>query len=416
MSAERPDARALVREDRVAGRLYVDDDIYQAELDSIWFGSWVYVGHESEVPEPGDYLRKRVADQELILSRDTSGRVRLWYNRCPHRGNLLCTFDSGHATRFRCSFHGWTFESDGQLSAVPFPKTYGDTLDQVRARLGLTEVAHVGSYAGFVFCCLREPNVSLDEHLAPARFAFDQLVGLSPSGELALTGGWMRHETQCNWKVAAESFLDHYHPRFVHHSMFRATGATLEEMRASSVAGLGGGHAELGFSQHNVEVGRPFVWLGYVDPARLGDYVPEMKQQYGDEEAMRRFIAGPPHVLVFPNLCLAQMNIIVFHPNGPNACVQETTPVLIKDAPEFNHRSLRQCEGAMGPAGLIIADDAEIGERTQRALATRKPEWLELSRGLGRESTDGATRRSTDETDETTHREFWRHYAEVLCS
>jgi len=226
----------------------------------------------------------------------------------------------------------------------------------------------------------------------------------------------MLHHTRCNWKIGVESFLDHYHPKFVHHSMFRATGASLEDMRANSVADLGGGHTELGFSHHNVAVGRPLAWAGGIAPERLGDYVPAMEAAYGAEEANRRLIAGAPHVMVFPNLCLAQMNLIVFHPLGAGECVQETAPVLLDGAPALNRRTLRQCEGAMGPAGLIIADDAEIGERTQTGLMARSPAWLELSRGLERDHTDSdGALRSPDESDETTHRGFWQHYAQVMA-
>ena len=409
------DVRSLVETSRVHGRLYTDPVVFEEELERIWYGSWVYIAHVSEVPRPGDYRRKRVGFQELVVNRDFEGGLHVFFNRCPHRGNLVTRDQASNSSGFRCPYHGWTFSAEGALIGVPSKDAYGERFEDVRDRLCLSEVEHLGTYAGFIFGALNDPGISLEAHLGPARFAFDQLVGLSPAGELDLNGGWLRHQSRCNWKIAVESFLDHYHPRFVHHSMFRATGATLEEMRANSVADLGGGHTELGFSHHNVEVGKPLAWAGNVPAEKLGDYVPAMEASYGAEEAQRRLIAGPPHVMVFPNLCIAQMNLIVFHPTSPSECVQETAPVLLTDAPELNRRTLRQCEGAMGPAGLIIADDAEIGERTQVGLMARSPEWLELSRGLERDrpAGDGVVR-SPDESDETTHRGFWRHYADVI--
>lgn len=407
------DIHQLVQRERVHGRVYVDQEIFEDELRTIWYGNWVYVGHESEVPRPGDYTRKTIGFQELILNRDTDGRLHLMFNRCPHRGNLVCREASGTSSRFRCPYHGWTFGSDGRLLGVPYKDAYADRFHELQGRLGLPEVEHVGSYAGFIFASLETPPVSLEQHLAPVKFAFDQLVGLSPDGQIELTGGWLRHDLRANWKVVVESLLDHYHPKFVHQSMFRATGTTLDQMGADSVVDLGGGHTLLGFSHYFSVKGQPLAWAG--GTRGLSGYAAAMEQRYGPDEATRRLIAGAQHVVVFPNLCFAQMNVIVFQPTGVGSTIQDTTPVLLKGAPDLNRRILRRCEAAMGPAGMILADDAEMGERVQIGLRSQSPEWVELSRGLERERWVDGVLRSDDETDETMNRGFWRHYATVMA-
>jgi len=127
-------------------------------------------------------------------------------------------------------------------------------------------------------------------------------------------------------------------------------------------------------------------------------------------------VDGPPHVMIFPNLFLAEMNILVIEPVTASQTIQWQTTVLLKDAPELNRRALRQTEGAMGPAGLLIPDDCEMMERNQVGLAAQQPEWLTLSRGTEREQTgpDGVV--SSNVTDETTQRGIWREYRRIMES
>lgn len=406
---------ALVENGRVHGRLYHDERIFRKELERIWYGSWVYVGHDSEVPNPGDWCRKRVGLQELVLKRDLRGGVHLFFNRCPHRGNLLCLNPEGSDALFTCAYHGWTFASSGEVAGIPLRDGYGDGVDAVRARTGMAEVKHMGAYRGFVFCSIDEPRQSFDEHLAPVRHAFDRLCDLSPEGEVVLSAGWLRHRTGCNWKVVTENEVDGYHVRFVHRSLYAATDTRQADGKPDATVVLGNGHTELDFAGTYRSTGKPFQWFGAIDPGRLPGYVAAMERRDGVEAAGRRFLEGPPHTMVFPNLFLAQMNILVIQPLGPNESTQDTTPVMLKGAPEINRRMLRRSEAAMGPAGMFIADDGEIGERNQAGLSSSlHPEWLELSRGLERERVVG-DRVVSDGTDESTQRAIWSHYASLMA-
>jgi hypothetical protein len=91
-----------------------------------------------------------------------------------------------------------------------------------------------------------------------------------------------------------------------------------------------------------------------------------------------------------------------------------TSPVLIPGQPGLNSRTLRRTEGAMGPAGFLIADDGEIGARNQLGLAAREPEWVTLSRGLESDTQDATGRINRDKSAETPQRGWWRHWAAVL--
>ena len=114
----------LIRPDRVHGSLYSDPAIFEAELQNIWYRTWVYVGHESEVPNANDYVVKSIGPQSVIMTRDEQGKINLLLNRCSHRGNQVCSYDKGNARSFTCPFHSWTFANDGRLVGYAFPDGY----------------------------------------------------------------------------------------------------------------------------------------------------------------------------------------------------------------------------------------------------------------------------------------------------
>ena len=113
-------AADLVQPDRVHGSVYTSQDVFDTEMDRIYGQGWVFVAHESEVPEPGDYVTRRVGRQPVIVSRARDGSVYVLSNRCAHRGNRICNLDQGNASSFRCPYHGWTYAGDGRLVASAF--------------------------------------------------------------------------------------------------------------------------------------------------------------------------------------------------------------------------------------------------------------------------------------------------------
>ncbi|HXG36981.1 MAG TPA: Rieske 2Fe-2S domain-containing protein, partial [Dehalococcoidia bacterium] len=218
----------LIRDDRVHGRLYYDPAIFAEELEKIWYREWVYVGHESEIPYPGDYCTRRIGLQPVIMSRDEDGEIHLLLNRCSHRGNTVCQRERGNAHAFRCAYHGWTFANDGRLLGVPYASGYG--ADFQREEYGLVRVPRVGVYRGFIFGSLSPTGISLEEHLGQARPLLDRFIDLSPVGELEVRAGVHKLRCQANWKMQLENAVDNYHANFVHETAF----ATPAQRRASA--------------------------------------------------------------------------------------------------------------------------------------------------------------------------------------
>jgi phenylpropionate dioxygenase-like ring-hydroxylating dioxygenase large terminal subunit len=407
----------LVEPDRVHGSVYTSADVFELEMERIFGEGWVFVAHESEVPEAGDYVTRRIGRQPVIVSRAADGSLHVLSNRCAHRGNRICNLERGNASSFRCPYHGWTYADDGRLIAVPMKQGYGDRFEEVRAELGLRAAPRVDSYGGFVFASLSPAGVSLLEHLGKATAAFDRLLRLSPTGELALSAGWMKHHQQCNWKMVMENNVDGYHALFTHKSVYDAVKPAKVSHQPSKVdvlvRDIGNGHAEIDYADEYTKLDDEFVWYGRTPRNQLPEYVRAMEERYGPDQTHRSFVVGPPHTLVFPNLFLAEMNVMVVEPVAPGETIAYTTPAFLKGAPEMNRKMLRRTEGAMGPAGFLIADDGEIGARNQLGVAAHQPEWVVLSRGLESDEEDGTGIVNHDKSAETPIRGFWRHWAEI---
>ena len=403
----------LIQRDKVHGSLYTDPAIFAEELRRIWFTTWVFVGHETEVPQPGDYVRKRLATQDVVMTRDRDGQVHLLLNRCAHRGLQVCADPKGNSSSFRCPYHGWTYRNTGELLGYPYNRGYGGK-KLLDLRMG--RVPRMASYRGFVFGSMAADGPPLEEHLGAAAGEIDRLAGLSPAGEVALDAGWLAHKTQANWKFLAENETDGYHPQFVHGSIFGVTGSPIGALYSDAstavTRALGGGHSENDLRPEFRKFAEPMRWFG-TTPDRVPRYVDAMRAAYG-QDAERRMIEGAPHVMIFPNLFIAEIQAFNIQPVAVNECVQYSTAVQLKDAAEMNPRMISQSIGSVGPAGMLLADDTEMYERNQRGVEMLDPEWLDVRRGLVREHLDENGFTIGAATDETGMRGFWAHYKQLM--
>lgn len=420
-TVERPDdfdVSTVVLKDRVHGSVYTSAEIFRREMDTIFKTGWVYVAHESEVSEPGDYLTRSIGSEPVVVVRGRDGVVRVLLNRCTHRANKLCNAEKGNANSFRCPYHGWTFSNTGDLQGVPMREGYGEAFSALRAELGLAEAPRVDSYGGFVFASLAAEGVSLEEHLGGATSAIDRLLNLSPTRSIDLRANWMKHQHHANWKMVVENNVDGYHALFTHASVYDAIRPAKVSHVPSKVdvlvRDIGNGHSEIDYSDEYRKLDEEFVWYGRIPRAKLPKYVEALEQAYGPEQAHDALVVGPPHTLIWPNLFLAEMNIMFVEPLAPDRTIAWTTAVLIPGQDELNERTLRRSEGAMGPAGFLIADDGEIGMRNQAGLAAESPEWLVLKRGVDDDIVDSTGIINRDKSAETPQRGFYARWAAVV--
>lgn len=195
--------------DPVPAAAYYDPDYYERELKAVFMRSWINVGHLSEIPEPGCFIRRELefAKASLLIVHGTDGQIRAFHNVCTHRGTQLVEAAIGKSSSFRCPYHQWNFGTDGQLRAAPdFDRFYLDKKD-----CGLKEIS-VGVCAQLIFVNLaREPQQTLVEYLGEMA----GYLGTMPVAR-ATTFHEYVYEIEGNWKVTYDNFQENYHLKFIH--------------------------------------------------------------------------------------------------------------------------------------------------------------------------------------------------------
>ena len=413
----------LVLEDRVHSSLHSDPEVFADEMERIFTRGWVFVGHESEIKESGDWVTRRIGTEPVIMTRDREGGVNVLSNRCTHRGTALCWAAKGHSPSFTCNYHAWNFALDGTLRQVPFP----DGVPRDKSELGLDRAKQVESYRGFVYANLDGSAGPLSDHLGVGgKGILDRLCDMSPTGSVDLSKGWVGHRVQSNWKLWCESDIDGSHFPFVHGSMLESVDESYygnmqerdpNERRGVSV-GWPGGHTEvLSNGTHKKEL----EWIA-VPRERLDGYCEAIEEAYGAERAHEILTEGPPHALIFPNVFAGEMTFSILEPVSATEMIQWSTAVQIPGVSEsFNRRMLRQADAAMGPGAFIVTDDSVTAERIQLGVNGSRPGWagdkrgwIDMSRGFHREHDGEHGRRQAESLDEATNRGFWREYRKVM--
>lgn len=412
----------LIRPTEIDGSLYTEPAVFAQELERIWYRTWVFVGHASEVPNPGDFITRKIGLQPMLMIRDRDNQIHVLSNRCAHRGTQICNTMDGNVRALVCPYHGWAYDLSGRLVGASHGEEYSP---EFIAGKGLAPAPRLGEYRGFVFASLAEDGPTLVEHLGPSAQVIDRLVELSPDREIELSAGWVRHKYEANWKMLYENDTDGYHPEFVHASFLQAISTQIREYVGVNEKGKdpilrdwGGGHTELDFATGYRHTGTQFEWLGRVSPSKFPDYVAAMDRAWGPEVANQKLIDGPPHAIIFPNLFLAELSVVIFEPVSADLAIQWHCPVFFKGAPEVNKRMIRQAEGALGPGGFLVADDQIIAERNQQGLMARNPKWLDVSRGLASEEFEPGNPgvKIGEMVSEITNRAFWGQYKSLMTA
>jgi phenylpropionate dioxygenase-like ring-hydroxylating dioxygenase large terminal subunit len=235
-----------VRGGMIPATIYSDPELFELERRRVFAKAWVYLAHESEIPEPGDYVVRRIVDDSFIVTRDEAGTVRVLFNMCLHRGMQVCRSELGNTSHFRCPYHAWTYKNTGELTGVPFHKdAYGGEQGFKRKGQRLLPAPNLAVYNGLVFISLDPDAEPLEEFLGDFRFYLDYYTRQSPTG-IELRGP-QRWRIKANWKIGAENFAgDMYHTPQTHTSvveigLFREPKAEKRKDGCTYWAGNGGG-------------------------------------------------------------------------------------------------------------------------------------------------------------------------------
>jgi len=379
------DYASLVRDDRVHNALYVDPAIFEAEMERIFKNTWVWVGHDSEVPTPNSYKTSHVGLEPVIVTRDKAGKVHVLLNRCRHRAASICEKQKGKASVFVCPYHGWSYEVDGRLRKVPYADGYGEGLDL--AQLSLVSL-RTESYNGMIFATFRDDMMPLEDYLGPARKWIDLFMKQGAGfGVKAL--GEHRFRFPGNWKIQLENTTDAYHFPIVHKTFL----SSLDEETGNlmDVLGQGGWVEDLG-NGHSVMVMIPDLIdleanLDAPIPERFAELAAELAAEgYPDDQVRKivRAVGGSGFNLnMFPNIACSMAFFRVLRPVSVDETEIRHIAIGMDGGPAAGNRArLRLHEHFQGPMGFGTPDDAEGWERVQRGARAGHDLWIMLNRGI----------------------------------
>jgi benzoate/toluate 1,2-dioxygenase alpha subunit len=407
--------RELIRETRndfrVATRIYTDQSIFEDELNKIFARCWVYVGHESEIEEAGDYKTTHIGSAPLILSRGADRRVHLLFNTCRHRGNAVCRDERGHADSFRCPYHGWTYDSAGNLTVLAEGEGYAGVSTN---ELGLRRAPRLAVYRGLIFGSLSPDGETLEDYLGEAKDYVDMWVERSPTGVVRLLRPH-KFIYPGNWKLQADNGHDSYHGRYVHESAMktleRSVGRASLNERKTATHGQG---AVRGFPRGHGLLERP-GGRGELPAEMLRDYMNKLVSAYGAERAEK--IAMVRHVFIFPNLYLMDDNVRIIYPVAANETVVHSHFAAIGGVSDaMNSGRLKNLQWRLGETGFFATDDLEMFAGCQNGLGGTGVQWLNLSRGLHRETAYPTGEKVGPSSDEAPQRSLYREWARLMAA
>ena len=389
--------RQLVRDTEIHKDLYIDQELFQLEMEQLFANTWVYVGHASQIPNKGDYYTTTVGTEEVVMVRHSDNSIKVLYNRCPHKGVKVAGESCGNTGKFfRCPYHAWTFRTDGRLLAIPLKKGYEDTnFECSEASQGMAPVENVEVYRDFVFCRLSPEGESFEDFFGESLSTIDNMTDRSPEGKLEIAGGVMRYMHNCNWKMLVDNQTDTCHPMVAHESsagtaikvwedapegtpkpmaveLFAPFMSPYEFYENMGIRIWENGHGHTGVSDS--------IHAEYSD---IDGYWDQMVAAYGEDRAKEILGDVRHNTVYFPNIMIKGpiQTLRVFKPIAADKTLVESWTFRLVGAPDkLFERTLMYNRLINAPTSVVGHDDLEMYERAQQALKSRGRDWMNVGR------------------------------------
>lgn len=427
--------KALVRKDKVHRDVYTDPAIFALEMERIWGRAWIYVGHESQVKNPGDYFATTIGTQSVIMTRHKDNKVYVLFNRCSHKGAQLIGDSCGHAQQIRCVYHGYVFDTDGTLLHIPSEEGYaGSDYCKGKVDANIQQVPRVDSYRGLIFASLSKDGPDLASWLSGAAASIDNLADRSPVGEIEIAGGCFRYVHDCNWKMFVENLNDAMHPMVVHQSSSGTAKRVFDDLKMDKndvpfelemLAPFTSDYDffdEMGLiawnNGHSVTGGKFSIHSAY---SQIPGYFDALVDAYGEERSKEILGVNRHNTVVYPSFTLKGVitSIRIVKPIAVNKTVIESWVFRQVGAPEeLFHRSITYCNLINSHANLVGPDDQEAYHRMQHGLETKDNNaWVSQHRYLDEEKVEAEGTKNARGTSDMVFRhqfETWLGYMTAL--
>jgi len=363
--------------------VFTDPGLFDLEMKHIFEANWVYLAHESQIPDGNDYFTTVIGRQPIIITRDKTGQLNAVINACAHRGAMLCRRKHGNKGSFTCQFHGWTFANTGKLLKVKdgrnadYPEAFntGGSHD-------LTKVARFESYRGFLFGSLNPDVPTLEDWLGSTRVIIDQMVDQAPEGLEVLRGN-SSYVYDGNWKLQMENGADGYHVSAVHWNYAATTGR--RQADATKAVDPDGWSKSVG-GVYGFDHGHILLWTRLLNPEVRPVYAhrAELEQRLGAERAAP-IMTQTRNLCLYPNVYLMDQFSTQIRVVRPIA-VDRTEVTIYCFAPKGESDAeralrIRQYEDFFNVSGMGTPDDLEEFRSCQTAYAGAGELWNDLSRG-----------------------------------
>ncbi|MEA3300197.1 MAG: Rieske 2Fe-2S domain-containing protein [Pseudomonadota bacterium] len=415
----------LIRRDsrEVSIEVLSNAELYQWELENLFAMGWNLVGHESEIPDPNDYMVRPMGEDQVLVARDRQGEIHVTLNVCPHRGMRVALGEEGNTAVHKCIYHGWAFRPNGDFIGAPVEKEqmHGDICS--KAELGLKK-AKTHLYGGLIFATWNDDPPDFDDYLGEFKFYLDMLFNRTDNG-LEVLGPPQKVSIDCNWKCNGEqSGGDGFHTLTLHRYLIdmvfgiKGDGADVADL-APAMYGINvsaNGHnlrcipVEMTFAMardmNAAEMPLADRLAKLPPPGITSNLVPELTEHLSDRQ-IELLVKAPPQVGgMFPNIQLAfvyapqpdgemlgglGMHIIV--PRGPERSEFWTWLFCEKDTPEdIKEKMLRSSIQQLGTSGMIEMDDSDVYPHmtlAARGYRARRDITLKYQAILGEQKPDG---------------------------
>ena len=406
-------------------RVFTDPAIFEQERALIFNKCWLYLGHETEIRNPKDFITRNVGGRNLIFNRDRNGKVHAFENVCMHRGTTLDVRPSGNTNVFTCPYHGWVYDTEGKLRDQSSPGGGYDENFNADGRYHLAPVARLENYRGLYFVNFNPKAVDLVSYLGGTREYLDLILDQTEEG-LEVVGGSQHLVNGGNWKVLTDNLVDAYHGTILHATYFEFLNSrTLNPNTAATFLGFGGGLGNgHNFWESTFAVGRPIAfWI----PAFGEEAKPiveaakqDLVRRFGEARA-DRIARTSRNMTIFPNMMIVDnvaISIRTMFPESADhvhmniwAMAPKNEAELLRKVRLENHLTFT------GPAGFAHPDDYEIFERMREGNYASSLQWQDYSKGMKIEEIkdgDRLTARS-DLLNESQQRAWWTQWDRIIA-